>query len=224
MFAQAKSADPQHAAGRFSNACRPVQDRRVTPIWLWSERRHRQELFERFALTFERLGDLQGKRGLDVGCGAGHYLLEALRRGAAQMVGIDPALGMLELVRHQADAFGLRDRVTLLEGEFPNRQPPGTFDFAVVVGVMDYIAQPLDFLRALRETVHGASVVTFPSRHWLLGPLRTLRHWSRGSRVHLYDETSIRSLCTSAGFRQIDLTRLDGPGLDYLARLTPGCS
>lgn len=207
-------------AGRFADACQPLRDGRLTPISHWHERRHRQELFERFSLTFERLGDLTGKRGLDVGCGAGHYLLEALRRGAGHMAGIDPALGTLELVRQQAEALGQLDRVTLIHGEFPSQRPNDRFDFAIIVGVMDYVAEPVTFLKALREIVHGTSIVTFPSRHWLLAPLRKLRHWSRGSKVRFYTAASIRSLCERAGFRHVDITKIDGAGLDYHVSLT----
>ncbi len=220
MHADLKSTETASTAGRFAGACQPMHDGRQTPISHWHERRHQQELFERFALTFECLGDVSGKRGLDVGCGSGHYLLEALRRGASQMVGIDPALGTLELLRQQAEALGLLDRVALIHGDFPDQLPSSVFDFAIVVGVLDYVEQPVPFLQALRNAVRGTTVVTFPSRHWLLAPLRRLRHWSRSSRVHLYDAPSIRSVCEGAGFRHIDVTKIDGAGLDYLVRLT----
>jgi 2-polyprenyl-3-methyl-5-hydroxy-6-metoxy-1,4-benzoquinol methylase len=220
MQAKLKNADAVSTARRFADACEPLRDGRFTPISHWHERRHRQELFERFSLTFERLGDLNGKRGLDVGCGAGPYLLESLRRGASQMTGIDPALGTLELVRQQTEALGQRDRVTLVHGEFPDRRPSDTFDFAIVVGVLDYVAAPLAFLQALHEVVRGTSIVTFPSQHWLLTPLRKLSHWSRDSKIHFYTDASIRSLCERAGFRKIDITKIDGAGLDYHVSLT----
>ena len=43
----------------------------------------RQDVFLRFSRTFEQFGDLRGKTVLDIGCGSGIYVLEALRRGAA---------------------------------------------------------------------------------------------------------------------------------------------
>jgi 2-polyprenyl-3-methyl-5-hydroxy-6-metoxy-1,4-benzoquinol methylase len=220
MHAKLHNLEAASTAGRFADACQPLRDAQVTPVSHWHERRHRQELYERFALTFERLGDVAGKRGLDVGCGAGHYLLEALRRGAIHMTGIDPALGTLELVRQQVEALGQIDRVTLVHGEFPQVRPSGAFDFAIVVGVLDYVAEPLAFLQALRAAVRGTSIVTFPSRHWLFGPLRRLRHWSRGGNVHFYNEASIRLLCERAGFSSVDVTKIDGAGLDYHVSLT----
>jgi SAM-dependent methyltransferase len=220
MHADLKLSGTTSTASRFVDACQPLHDRRLTPLLLWHERRHRQELFERFALTFERLGDVTGKRGLDVGCGAGQYLLEALRRGAGQMVGIDPALGTLEMLRQQAEALGLSDRVALIHGDFPIQRPTGNFDFAFVVGVLDYVDNPMPFLHALRNTVRGTIIATFPSRHWLLAPLRKLSHWSRNSRVHFYNEVSLRSICEDAGFRHIDVTKIDGAGLDYVVALT----
>ena len=85
---------------------------------------------------------------------------------------------------------------------------------------MDYVREPLAFLQALRDMVNGTSIVTFPSRHWLRSPLRKLTHWSRGSTVHFYADASIHSLCEHAGFRHIEITKIDGAGLDYHVSLT----
>ncbi len=46
----------------------------------WIDRRWSRGRYLRYALTFERLGDLAGRHGLDIGCGSGTYIAEAINR------------------------------------------------------------------------------------------------------------------------------------------------
>jgi ubiquinone/menaquinone biosynthesis C-methylase UbiE len=51
----------------------------------WVDRRFRSDMFIRFALSFEALGDLTEKSVLDIGCGSGPSVLEAPEsRGATR--------------------------------------------------------------------------------------------------------------------------------------------
>ncbi len=208
-------------ANKFADARNAFQDGKRSPLVHVSDRRYRGDLFERFALTFERLGDLSGKDGLDIGCGSGHYLAEALRRNARHVVGLDPALGMLELARRRVNTLGQADRVEFVADYFPKRTPTGPFDFAIVVGVLDYVADPEVFLRALRAILAGTAVVSFPAKHWYLTPIRRIRCRLRNCTVYFYDEGTIRSIAQRAGFGAVDLVRLDGAGSDYLVFLKP---
>lgn len=185
------------------------------------DQRSRRELFARFELTFERLGDLTGKRGLDVGCGSGPYLAEAIRRGAAHVVAIDPAPGMLELARRRLAALAASDKVTLCEGLFPQIVPPGPFDFAVSIGVLDYVADPLAFLAAMRPLLRGTAVVSFPSWHWFFGPWRKFRCRLRDCPLYFYSESQIRSIGHQAGFNTVEIVKIEGAGADYHVCLKP---
>src|SRR5687767_10939559 len=111
----------------FAETFDTFYDGKRSVMMRWIDRRRRSDMFTRYALTFERLGDLTGQRGLDIGCGSGPYISEALKRGAAHVVGLDPASGMLELARRRVEKLGQLDRLTLLEGYFPEQAPPGPF-------------------------------------------------------------------------------------------------
>src|SRR6266566_5027779 len=82
----------------------------------WADRRFRSDVFIRFAMAFEFLGDLEGKRVLDIGCGSGPYLAVALRRGALQVTGIDPAPRMLRLAMQRVQQLGASERASFLQG------------------------------------------------------------------------------------------------------------
>ena len=205
----------------FADAFDTFYDGKRSPVMQWIDRRFRSDMFVRYALTFDRLGDLKGRRGLDIGCGSGPYLVEALRRGAAQVVGIDPAPRMLDLTRERVQKVGALAKTTLLTGYFPETQPSGLFDFAVVMGVMDYVADPLAFLRGLRGVLTGPAAISFPSRHWFRSPIRKIRYTLRRCPLYFYDEASIRVLASGAGFAAVETIKIQGVGMDYHVCLRP---
>jgi 16S rRNA (guanine966-N2)-methyltransferase len=66
---------------------------------------------------FGRLGDLGGKRVLDLFAGSGALGFEALSRGASHVVFVDRARSVLEVVRANASTLGVEAEVTLRHGE-----------------------------------------------------------------------------------------------------------
>jgi len=205
----------------FAETFDTFYDGRRSPIMQWIDRRYRSDMFARYALTFEKLGDLTGKRGLDIGCGSGPYVAEAIKRGAGHVVALDPAPGMLELTAKRVARLGRSDRVTIVEGLFPETTPPGPFDFVIVMGVLDYVADAPAFLKALRSVVAGTAALSFPSKHWLRTPIRRVRYRVRNCPVYFYDEEQIRAIGAAAGFGGVDVTKIPGAGMDYHVCLTP---
>jgi SAM-dependent methyltransferase len=205
----------------FAETFDTFYDGKRSPIMQWIDRRYRHDMFERYALTFERLGDLHGKRGLDIGCGSGPYIAEAIKRGAAQVVALDPAPGMLELTRKRIEKLGQLDKITEVVGYFPDVTPPGPFDFAIIMGVLDYVADPVPFFKALRGILVGRAAVSFPSKHWFRTPLRKVRYRLRNCPVYFYDEPRILSIGRQAGFGTVDIVKISGAGMDYHVCLAP---
>ena len=184
------------------------------------DRRFRSDMFIRFALTFEALDDLKGKTVLDIGCGSGPYIVEAFNRGAHRVTGVDPAPNMLALVRNRLKTGTLAERCSLLEGYFPGIDVQA-HDYAIVMGVMDYVADARAFLTALKPVVRVLAAVSFPSKHWFRTPFRAFRYRLRRCPVYFYDETEIRNLCSAAGFREIGINKIPGAGMDYHVCLKP---
>jgi 2-polyprenyl-3-methyl-5-hydroxy-6-metoxy-1,4-benzoquinol methylase len=178
-------------------------------------------MFIRYALTFEALGDLTGATVLDVGCGSGPYIVEAFKRGADRITGVDPAPSMLALVRQRLELNKIdKNRCRLIEGMFPSAALE-SHDFAIVMGVMDYVENPQSFFNALRPLVTRLGVISFPSKHWFRTPFRKLRYRLRQCPIYFYDETQIRTLCMTAGFRSVEIKKIPGAGMDYHVRVRP---
>jgi SAM-dependent methyltransferase len=206
---------------RFADTFDTFYDGRRTPLMQWIDRRYRRDMFERYSLTFERLGDLRGKRGLDIGCGSGPYVAEALRRGASSVVALDPALNMLELARQRVQRLGHKGRASFVEGYFPQTTPEGPFDFAIVMGVLDYVADPVGFFAGLRGILTGRAAVSFPSKHWFRTPFRKIRYRLRRCPVYFYDVPTIQSIASESGFGTMEIVKISGAGMDYHVCLAP---
>ena len=87
-------------------------DEQRGPIMRWIDRKFRSDIFIRFEFSFERLAALKGMSVLDIGCGSGPYLLEAVTRDATQVTGIDPARKMLELAKQRLAHINTPDKIS----------------------------------------------------------------------------------------------------------------
>jgi cyclopropane fatty-acyl-phospholipid synthase-like methyltransferase len=208
----------EEQAARFFNSFADrfdsLYDGKRNPLMRLIDHQFRSDIEIRYRLTFERLGDLSGKTVADIGCGSGPYVVEALRRGARHVVAVDPAANMLDLVNRRLDETGLAGRCTTVHGLFPDvRVPPS--DHAIVMGVMDYIADPTPFLTALREVTQVSAMISFSSEHWFRTPIRKARYKWRQCPVYFYSADQIHSICKNAGFRETRVVKIPGAGQDY---------
>jgi SAM-dependent methyltransferase len=221
ILAMSTSGAPGAFFDSFAETFDTFYDGKRSPVMQWIDRHYRNDMFARYALTFERLGDLDGKRGLDIGCGSGPYVAEAIKRGAAHVVALDPAPSMLELTRKRVERLAALDRISEVTGYFPDAAPAGPFDFAIVMGVMDYVADPVAFMRGLRSVLSGRAAISFPSKHWFRTPLRKVRYKFRHCPVYFYDEPGIRAIGQQAGFGTVDVVKIPGAGMDYHVCVAP---
>jgi ubiquinone/menaquinone biosynthesis C-methylase UbiE len=205
----------------FAEAFDTIYDQKRNRFMRWMDCTFRSDMFIRYALTFEALGQLDGSTVLDIGCGSGPYVVEAFNRGASRVTGIDPAPKMLALVRQRLRDNNIHETRCLLHtGIFPGVSVE-PHDYAIVMGVMDYVADPQTFLNALRPIVKRLAVISFPSEHWFRTPFRKIRYRLRRCPVYFYDEAQIREFCSKAGFTELDIRKISGAGMDFHVCLKP---
>ena len=223
-----RSAADANGVNRFFSGFAETWDslyggRRSYPVRMF-DHAFRRDIYERYELTFDHLGaDLTGKTVLDVGCGSGVYCFEAARRHASRVVGIDVAEGMIQMARDRSRELGYDGVCEFVPcGLPPGRDVPAlrqTYDYAIVMGVTDYVQDVDEFLRALFPLVAGSAILSFSGKHWLRAPLRRHRYRLLGRcPVYTYDDKSIRRACAQGGFERVDIRRLDHSGICYIVR------
>ncbi len=152
---------------------------------------------------------------LDIGCGPGHYSIQLARKGVRKALGIDVAPSMISLAKKNAELAGVSANCFFEEGDFYEYRFNEKFDYAIVMGVMDYIPVPADFISRVSSLTKEKAFFSFPKNSGFLAWQRKLRYQSRCD-LFLYDEKKIARL-----FEEQNLKfRLERISRDYFVTLT----
>jgi len=184
-----------------------------SPFWRLVNTTLRKAVFERYAITFERAGDVTGKNVLDVGCGSGVYSVDFARRGARRVVGVDFSANMLALARREAEQHEVADRCEFVQADFLELDPDETFDISIAMGVFDYVPDQVPFLRKMADLTTGKVIVAFPSHSLIREPARRLRYkLAAKGDVYLYGRDDVERIASEAGLRDWEIVRIDSSG------------
>jgi cyclopropane fatty-acyl-phospholipid synthase-like methyltransferase len=182
-----------------------IYDTNRTGLMAWLDKKLRSSVRERFTLAFDLLGDLSGKSVLDIGCGTGRYMFEAVKRGASDVVGLDAASGALDAARKMADDLGMQEKVAFFQTDFMDYKPEKKFDIIFAVGYFDYILSPLPHLTKMLDISGGFLYASFPKLWHPMTPVRKTRLAFNGCPVRFYSHGRLNSLAEQAGVKNIDI-------------------
>ena len=184
-----------------------------SPFWRLVNTTLRKAVFERYAITFERAGDVTGKTVLDVGCGSGVYSVDFARRGARRVVGVDFSENMLALARREAEQHRVADRCEFVQADFLELDLEEAFDISIAMGVFDYVPDQVPFLRKMAALTTGEVIVAFPSHSLIREPARRLRYkLAAKGGVYLYGRDDVERIAAGAGLRDWGIVRIDSSG------------
>jgi len=176
----------------------------------------RKSMMLRYERTLAGCAPIAGKTVIDIGCGPGHYGVELARRGAARVLGVDFAPGMIEIAKQRAERVGVADRCTFTLGDFLTAGGDEKFDYAIVMGFMDYIADPADLIGKVLRVCRGKAFFSFPADGGPLAWQRKLRYRNRCD-LYLYTEPQIRALADASGAKSSSIEMISR---DYFVTLT----
>ena len=185
------------------------------PIQSAFNRLFRKAIYERYAITFEQSEPLAGKSVLDIGCGSGRYAVEFARRGAARVVGVDYAPGMLALAADHARENGVADRCQFVQGDFTTELLHDKFDVVIAIGVFDYQAKPVEFMQRMAQHCRGKIIASFPGRSLVRMPLRKFRYWLGDCPVLFYREEEVREIGVKAGLN-VEIIPIHSSGTGFM--------
>lgn len=167
----------------------------------------RRSMRLRYFRTIEGCRPIEGRTVLDVGCGPGHYCAALAERGAARVCGIDFAEGMIDLAKRNAAQRGVADRCEFIVDDFLTRRFEHRFDYAVVMGFMDYIEDPQSVIDKVLSLTTSRAFFSFPAAGGLLAWQRKMRY-RRRCRLSLYREKQIAGLFAGAACGRVEVERI----------------
>lgn len=163
-----------------------------------------------FDQLLDAAGIVEGKRCLEIGCGGGRLLERVLAGGATTAAGLDHSATMLELSRGRNTASSNDGTLELRQGDASQLPwPDASFNCVMSANALFFIEQPAPVLAEIHRVLSpGGRVVigTVP------GPLpaASLRNWwvyVWGSRMHVYDDETMRKMLADAGFSNISIAQ-----------------
>lgn len=144
-----------------------------------------------------QLGSLvEGKRYLDVGCGAGGLLLN-VRSRCSRAIGVEPQSRWRLALAEQ----GVEVYASVAE------TPEDTYDVISLFHVLEHIADPRQFLLGLKAklALGGTMIIEVPNSEDALlhlyrsGPFSEFTYWS--AHLYLYNSTNLELLLGQCGLR-----------------------
>jgi 2-polyprenyl-3-methyl-5-hydroxy-6-metoxy-1,4-benzoquinol methylase len=125
---------------------------------------------------FRILGNLAGRRVLDVGCGDGLNMTMFARMGA-DVTGIDVSPGALDVAHRRAEVNGVADSVRLVCSPIETADlPDASFDVVWGDGILHHVLDELEpTVRRLVRWVKDDGLIVFSEPVNLFEPLRRLR-------------------------------------------------
>jgi 2-polyprenyl-3-methyl-5-hydroxy-6-metoxy-1,4-benzoquinol methylase len=163
-----------------------------------ANRLFRRAMVVRYEKTLAGCQPIEGRTVIDIGCGPGHYSIALARAGAAKVIGLDFAPGMLKIARERAASYGVGDRCAFELDDFLTRPISEKFDYAIVMGFMDYIHNPRVVIDRVLQITRGRAFFSFPKAGGFLAWQRKMRYRNRCD-LFLYRKNEIQSLLSPTG-------------------------
>jgi 2-polyprenyl-3-methyl-5-hydroxy-6-metoxy-1,4-benzoquinol methylase len=161
----------------------------------------RKGMRERFVLVLQLCGagDISV---LDIGCGAGRFTIPLAERGI-QVMGIDYSPEMIRMadnyVKARTRSADKPLRISHVCADFlSDFNSDEKFDVTLAVGVLDYLKDPLPFLKKMKDVTRGRMIISFPSKYTPQMPIRKIWLATKDCPVYFYTRTRIVELCTLA--------------------------
>ncbi len=116
----------------------------------------------------ELIGELKGKDFLDYGCGAGHFIVHAVRNGARRIIGVDAERAILSTARDYMAREGIAGSYEFILSEhFPAFVPEMKFDVILMKDVIEHVEDDDGLLRRAASALAPGGVLIVSTQNAL---------------------------------------------------------
>lgn len=169
----------------------------------------RQSMLIRFQKSIEASNPVQGRRFLDVGSGPGHYAVLLAQKGAGEVVGVDFSSSMTNIAQQHAKDQNVEERCKFVTADVLHYQDEQKFDVIIVMGVMDYIPEPIPFIQHLISLAKEKIVLSFPEEGGLLAWQRRLRYrWFSNCELNMYYHQDLEKLTQNLQLKNYTIEKI----------------
>ncbi len=192
-------------------------ERKQNAVTALLNRTFRKSMLLRYKESLLRCSPIEGKTVLDIGSGPGHYTVALAEKGAAKVVSMDPADGMLEIAKMRAQQANVVERCEFVKCMLQDYRPQEKFTYSIAMGVMDYILNPLPFLEHVFSITSDKAMFSFPSADGLLAIYRRQRYKTK-TPLKLYERYEIEALLDHLKPRRYDIQPIER---DFFVEVRP---
>lgn len=177
----------------------------------------RKSMRLRFEYSIRGCEPIKGKSVVDIGCGPGHYSVRLAKNGAASTLGLDFAPGMIEIAKENAARSGVANRCEFVSGDFLSYSFDRKFDYAIVMGFMDYIEEPLKVIDKVLSVTKEKAFFSFPADGGVLAWQRRQRYRNR-CKLFLYSAEELTELFAQRQRGNFEIQRISR---DFFVTVSP---
>ena len=167
----------------------------------------RKSMRLRFEYTLRGCQPIEGKSVVDIGCGPGHYAVRLAKMGAGSTLGLDFAPGMIEIANENAARASVESRCQFVYGDFLSYPFDRMFDYALVMGFMDYVEQPAKVIEKVLAVTKGKAFFSFPADGGILAWQRRQRYKNR-CKLFLYTAEELRRMFAETECRGFEIQKI----------------
>lgn len=169
--------------------------------------RHSMRL--RFEKVIEEVAPYEGTTILDVGCGTGRYSLALALKGINKALGIDFAQNMIDEANHLARKFKVDHICQFIKADFMQLKVDETFDHVFAMGVFDYIAHPVPFIKKMVQCARKKVMISLPVSGGIVQRLRKFKFEKiKKCPISFYSEEDVREIARQAGAKQFTIEKM----------------
>ncbi|MBI4405025.1 MAG: class I SAM-dependent methyltransferase [Deltaproteobacteria bacterium] len=158
----------------------------------------RKDLLLRQQIVLELMGNVQGLKILDLGCGVGRFAHLLARKGAI-VTGYDISSQAIEEAKAVADREGLGERCRFHVADIADLNPSDLkYDFWIGIGLWQYLKRPAQMMGKLTQIPYFVSDLP-RFAHWIHPLRRIYRTYLLGIPFKAYSYSEAKNLFSNSG-------------------------
>ena len=163
----------------------------------------RQAMYERYKRTIVFLSNSNDVNTvLDVGCGSGRYAVDLSKNGMS-ITGVDLAQEMLDIAKSNSQKLGFNNN--FIVGSYLDITIETKHDAAILMGLFDYISNPVDLFVKLKKDTSKYILASFPKSGGVLAWQRKIRYNMRNCQLFYYSKDSLIDILDKASINNYEI-------------------